>query len=142
MDETCSTNFFQRSIENVKKMMEHLGVPQEKITVDALTLFIPIPSSRFNRQYMLRVRQANNYPMEAAEYTFVNPENTSQEGDTYWPNDGGNAFKIQNPPGNAPWMCIAGTSTWSQHGHPNAGGKQNLIENVVSSIYYELNKVA
>lgn len=136
MDETASKRFLEESIMRIKRMATHLGILETEIVVDASDVFVPFQSSKFNRRFMLRVRVDSEYPVNPADYIFVNPENRNEEGIPHWPNDGGQAFKLENPP----WLCMAGTRAWVQHGHPNSGTKFNLIENVVFSIFAKLSK--
>jgi hypothetical protein len=137
MDEIAFKRFLEESIAQVKHMASYLGVSENEIAVDASDVFVPIQSSKFNRRFTLRVRVDSEYPVNPADYVFVNPENRNAEGIPYWPNDGGQAFKLENPP----WLCIMGTRAWVQHGHPNPGTKFNLIENVVFSIFAKLSKL-
>jgi hypothetical protein len=136
MDEVASKRFLEESIIRIKRMAAYLGITEAEIVVDTSNVFIPFQSSKFDRKFMLSVRVNNEYPITPADYIFVNPENRNEEGVLYWPNDGGQAFKHENPP----WICMVGTLGWVQHGHPNPGTKFNLIENVVFSIFSKLSK--
>jgi hypothetical protein len=138
MDETASRRFLDESIIRIKRMAPQLGILETEIVVDASDIFVPFQSSKLNRRFMLRVWVDGEYPINPADYVFVNPESRKEEGIPYWPNDGGQAFKLENPP----WLCMAGTRAWVQKGgHPNPGTKFNLIENVLFSIFAKLSKV-
>ena len=136
MDETASKRFLEESIVRIKRMAGYLGVSETEIIVETTDVYVPLLSSKYNRKFMLRVRVDSEYPVNPADYVFVNPENRYEEGIAYWPNDGGQAFKLENPP----WICMAGTRAWVQHGHPNPGARVNLIENVAFSVFAKLNK--
>jgi hypothetical protein len=138
MDEIASKRFLEESIKRLKRIAKQLGTSEEDVVVDGPDIYIPILSSLYNRKFMLRVRTTDSYPAIPADYIFVNPENCNEIGVQHWPNDNGQAFKLQNPP----WICMAGTLAWVQHGHPNPGSNTNLIENAVFSIFVKLNKVA
>ena len=136
MDPVASKKFLDESLNRLKRMQEGLGYPSEGVISEEPFIYIPLPSSRFSRSFVLRAKPDQEYPMHPADYTFVNVEDYKQEGVAYWPTDGGQAFKLENPP----WICMSGTLTWTTHGHPNPGIRDNLIENVAFSIFVKLNK--
>ena len=119
-------------------MATQLGISEDEVIVNGNEVYVSIPSSKYARRFALRARVDEGYPVDPAEYDFVNPQNFKEEGVAYWPNDGGQAFKVES----RPWICMAGTRAWMQHGHPKPDARVNLIENVVFSIFVKLNKVA
>jgi hypothetical protein len=135
MDENATKQFVQESIRRLRRMTPILGVSEDKVEIANGDIFVPVPSTKHNRPFMIRARPDGEYPTSPSDYVFVDPT-AKGEGVQFWPNDGGQAFKLDNPP----WICMAGTKGWIQHGHPNPGPRVNLIENVVYSIFVKLNK--
>ena len=133
MDESASKKFLEQTLKRLERARAQLGA---EIQVTDGQIFILLPSVRFNRQFMLKATPDGSYPENPADYCFVNPKTKCDEGITHWPNNGGQAFKLENPP----WICMEGTRAWIKHGHPNPGLQKNLIENVVFSIFAKLNK--
>lgn len=133
MDESASAAFLDQSIARLEQAKPQLGA---EIQLEARRIFVLLPSSRFNRQFLLAITVIDGYPETPADYGFLNPMTKLDEGTANWPNDGGQAFKLENPP----WICMEGTRAWVQHNHPNPGIQRNLIENVVFSIFAKLNK--
>jgi len=136
MDEAASEQFLEKSINRIKEGSKQMGFSESEVMLEGNDLFILMPSSKYNRKYMLKVSIYEGYPINAADYLFVDTETKQEKGIEHWPNDGGQAFKLENPP----WICMAGTRAWILHGHPNQGPQTNLIENVVFSIWVKLNK--
>lgn len=133
MDKGASQAFLDQSLERLQQAKLQLGA---EIKVEDLRIFVLLPSSRFNRKFLLAITIIDGYPETPADYRFLNPLTKADEGVANWPNDGGQAFKLENPP----WICMEGTRGWVQHNHPNPGVQRNLIENVVFSIFAKLNK--
>lgn len=139
MDEFAAKKFVETSILRLKEAAKQLGITENDVVQKDEFIYVPIPSRKHNRKFMLRALIDKEYPENPADYSFVNPETRQDTGIVDWPNDGGNAFKQESPP----WICMAGTRAWVQRGnHPNPGLQVNLIENVVFSIFAKLNKEA
>jgi len=137
MNVVASRNFLVNSVNRLRDVAPQLGITKNDVVQKGQEVFVLIRSNKYNRNFMLRVLVDDAYPENPAEYGFVNPENESDASIAYWPNDGGQAFKLDNPP----WICIAGTRAWMQHSHPHPGFQTNLIENVVFSVFAKMNKV-
>jgi hypothetical protein len=137
MDIAASRKFLENSINRLREVAPQLGIASNDVVQKDGQIYVLIRSRTYGRNFTLRASVDNAYPENPADYAFVNPENWQDSNVAHWPNDGGQAFKLENPP----WICMAGTRAWVQHNHPNPGFQTNLIENVVFSVFSKLNKV-
>lgn len=78
-----------------------------------LRLYVTMAHSRTRRKYTLRLIFTPKFPQEMPREAFVNPEDHKHEGQEFWPNDGGRAFR---PDGK---ICIRGVYGCDNDLHKN-----------------------
>lgn len=136
MDSQASVDFLQDGIDKLKKLTEDMGISESDVILEN-TVYVKLPCLKNNRSYLLRI-DCNDYPIEPADYKFVNPQTKLDSSPEDWPNDNNQGFKIVENPR---WICIVGTREYKKR-HPGSpiDPNENLLHRVVFHIFSQMNK--
>ena len=101
------------------------------------TIFANLRQESTGKDFLLRVDCEENFPLEPADYKFVNPDTRNDDGPQFWPTYNTNAFKTGETPR---WICIAGTLGYKKH-HSDYkyNPRVNSISQTVHHVFLEIN---
>lgn len=106
------------------------------VTIEGNSIFVNLPRESDKEYFLLRIDLPDTFPLNPGDYYFVNPENKTERGPQFWPDDGGEGFNITNQ--NPPWICVAGTSAYKHH-HGKYDPKVHTLAQTVVHIYRQIN---
>lgn len=96
--------------------------PEHEITEEAIDLFVRMRSRRLDgREFLVRLRYLADWQSAGRRETFLNPEDRSQDGTTFWPPSG--AVRAINPQNQPPAICLKGV--WGYHSVLHAGERMD-----------------
>ena len=136
MDTNLSRLRFQKEYENLNAWVSACIGPN-RVFQQHPTIFANLQQESTGKKFLLRVDCGENFPIEPADYKFVNSDTQTDDGSDYWPVYNTNAFKTGETPR---WICIAGTLEYKKH-HPdyNHDPMVNSISQTVHHVFLEIN---
>lgn len=135
MDTELSDSIFEQETRKLRDVMSGLS-PESEITIEGRTIFVNL-SSKDGKRYLLRIDCNENFPLEPPIYKFVNPVTRLDDNIVYWPNDGQQSFKTNEP---VRWICIAGTRDYkNRHGEHRFDLKTYPFAQTVFHILRQIN---
>lgn len=136
MDDVLAKLSRKKAIDALNKTMLRFIGDANLVDVEEDSIFIRIPRESDKIYFLLRIDLPETFPLEPGDYYFVNPENKTDRGSQFWPDDGDDCLKIKNQ--NLPWICIAGTLAYKHH-HHKYDLKTNTLAQTVVHIYRQIN---
>jgi hypothetical protein len=108
------------------------------IVIEGKIVYIYFPTKSDNKKFLLKITCDGEFPLEPADYVFVNPVTKQDDGLEFWPNEGQEAFKIDNQ--NPRWICLAGTREYKKHHSEHQfNPKVNSLAQTVFHIFRQIN---
>lgn len=136
MDAELSKSLFEKEVEKMHKVMtEWIG--DGNISIDGRLVYMLLPRVKDNHRFLLRISCEENFPIEPADYIFVNPQTKVDDGKEFWPDDNQQAFKNNENPR---WMCLAGTKEYKKrHPEHQYNPKIHTMSQIVFHIFRQIN---
>ena len=137
MDSELANLKFQKEFENLDKWVSEWVGP-DRVYKQPGIIFARLQQKSTGNDFLLRVDCGKNFPLEPADYKFVNPDTQNDDGSEFWPAYNQNAFKTNENPR---WICLAGTSAYKKHhsGYQH-NPKFNSISQTVHHVFLEINE--
>ena len=95
MNKLLAQNSRQEKIVALTKVIAKLIAP-DHVQVAGDTIFVNLPKDKDNTLFLLKITLPENFPLEPADYFFVNPETKFDDSPEFWPKDDEQALKIKN----------------------------------------------
>lgn len=112
MDALLANALFEEEVNKLRKGMS-IWMNVNDIAIEGKTVYIYLPKKSDNKKFLLKIVCDGEFPLEPADYVFINPITKQDNGLEFWPNDGQDAFKTENQ--NLRWICLAGTREYKKH---------------------------
>lgn len=136
MDKVLALSKIFSEVEKLNTLITEWIGP-ERVIHDENTIFIKLRKNDNEREFLLRVTCGEGFPLEPADYVFVNPETKEDDSREYWPIHNNDAFKFNENPR---WICIAGTLAYKNHHKEyKFNSKFNSLNQTVFHIFKEIN---
>lgn len=136
MDNELAKKLFEKEVSKLQKIMSHDLKPQD-IVVEENNIYAKLPKKKETETFLLKVSCDENFPLEPADYIFVNPETKQDDNKEYWPDDNNQAFKINENPR---WVCLAGTKEYKKrHPEHKFNSKVNTLSQTTFHIFRQIN---
>jgi hypothetical protein len=137
MDATLAITLFEEEVNKLRKGMKD-WIDVNDITVEGKIVYIYLSRNSDNRKFLLKIVCDGEFPLEPADYTFVNPATKQDDGMEFWPNDNQDAFKTNDQ--NLRWICIAGTREYKKHHSDHQfNSKINSLAQTTFHIFRQIN---
>ena len=136
MDEALVALHFNSEIQKLDKLVsEWLG--PDRVIQDGKTIFVKLQKIDGAIEFLLSIDVGEKFPLEPANYIFVNPTTKHDDDLAYWPTYNQDAFKSNENPR---WICIAGTLAYKiHHADHQYNPKINTLNQTVFHIFREIN---
>ena len=136
MDSSLANLRFREEFGNMDKWVSEYISPN-RVYQQPMTMFANLQQKSTGKDFLLRVDCSKNFPLEPADYKFVNPETRNDSGSEFWPTHNQNAFKANENPR---WICLAGTLEYKKH-HPEYrhNSKIHSVSQTLFHILLEIN---
>lgn len=123
-------------VEKLKKVMgDWMNV--DDITTDGKIIYINLPKKSDGKKFLLRITCDEEFPLQPADYVFVNPETKQDDGKEFWSDDNQDALKTNENPR---WICLAGTRAYKNHHTDHQfNPKVNSLAQTVFHIFRQIN---
>lgn len=136
MDARLAEISFFEEVKKLKKVMSD-WIGEESITVEEKTIYINLLRKSDKKEFLLKCICDGEFLIQPADYVFVNPETKTDEGKEYWPDDGQEAFKMNENPR---WICIAGTREYKKrHSDHQFSPTFHTLAQTVFHIFRQIN---
>ena len=136
MDSKLANLKFQKEFENLDKWVSEWIGP-DRVHQQPRSIFANLKQKSTGKDFLLRVDCGKEFPLEPADYKFVNPDTRNDDGPEFWPIHNQNAFKTGENPR---WICLAGTLAYKkQHSKHQYNSKFNSISQTVQHVFLEIN---
>ena len=136
MDSEIANLRFQKEFENLDKwVFEWIG--PDRVYKQSGIIFANLQQKSTGKDFLLRVDCGKNFPLEPADYKFVNPDTQNDDRSEFWPTYNQNAFKTNENPR---WICLAGTLAYKKHHSEHQyNSKSNSISQTTHHVFLEIN---
>ena len=138
MNKLLAQNAKQEKISILTKVITKL-IGSNLVQEENDYIFVTLIREKDNTSFLLKIIFPDNFPLEPANYIFVNPKTKVDDDSQFWPSDNQQAFKVakQNPR----WICIAGTSEYKHHHNGAYDPTSHSLSSTVINIYKQINGV-
>lgn len=136
MDESLVAFHFNSEIQKLNKLVsEWIGL--DRVIQNGNVIFVKLQKINETIEFLLRIDIGDKFPLEPANYTFVNPITKLDDSLQHWPTYNQNAFKSNENPR---WICIAGTLEYKKHhAEHQYNPKINTLNQTIFHIFREIN---
>ena len=136
MDSELTNLAFQKEFKNLDKWVSE-WIGSDRVYKQPGIIFVKLRQKSTGKDFLLRVDCGKNFPLEPADYKFVNPDTQNDDRLEFWPTYNQNAFKTNENPR---WICIAGTLAYKRHhSEYQHNPKINSISQTVHHVFQEIN---
>jgi len=137
MDAALATTLFEEEVNKLKKGMSD-WIDTNDIRVDGRIIYIYLTRKSDSKKFLLKIVCDGEFPLEPADYFFVNPDTKQDDSIEFWPNEGQDAFKTENQ--NPRWICLAGTREYKKHHSEHQfNPKTNSLAQTTFHIFRQIN---
>ena len=138
MDEILAQSMKKKAIDALCKTLPRI-IDTGFLNVENNSLFVNLPRKSDGQCFLLRVDLPESFPLDPANYYFINPKNKTERSSQFWPNDEEKSFKIsgQNPP----WICLAGTSEYKSRHDNKYDHSTHKLSQIIIHIYRQINGI-
>lgn len=136
MDNELTKKLFEKEITKLRKVMSE-DLKPEDIVVNERNIYIKLPKKKTDDVFFLKATCDENFPLEPADYVFVNPNTKQEDSKDHWPDDNNQSFKVGENPR---WICLAGTKEYKKrHPEHKFNSKVNTLSQTVFHIFRQIN---
>lgn len=135
MDSVLATKLFEQELAKLKKVMSD-DLINSDIFIEKI-IYVNLPRKNDGIKFLLKITCDEEFPLEPADYMFVNPVSKKDDDKQYWPTDNNQAFKLDENPR---WICLAGTKEYKKR-HPDHqfNSKIHTLSQTVFHILRQIN---
>lgn len=136
MDNELTKKLFEKEVTKLRKVMSD-DLKPEDIAVEERSIYIKLPKKKTDDIFLLKVTCDENFPLDPADYVFVNLDTKQEDSKDNWPEDNNQAFKVGENPR---WICLAGTKEYKKrHQEHKFNSKVNTLSQTVFHIFRQIN---
>jgi len=136
LDEQLANQLFKKEVGKLRKVMSE-DLEKGDIFEEERVIFVNLPRKKDKRKFLLRIDCTGEFPLEPANYIFVNPKTKQDDGTEFWPDDKKESFKIEENPR---WICLAGTREYkNRHAEHQFNPHFHTLSQTVFHIFRQIN---